>query len=168
MRSLLDQRARQRLEEWLISAAGAPSVAGASADIHIDELTPKLGDRSMWVQGGFDVLESAVDDRVRDGEYIVCLVFHLDAEADIADLGIGNPREQWTSLLGISPPELVLIRPENWSELAVYLRDSGRVLGTLSLGELAGTVHLTERVEPYGDQREGVRHIWVVVPGQAA
>lgn len=164
MTSVLDQGARQRVGEWLRSAATQVVTSRAPLEVHIDELSPLLHDKASWVQGGFELLEViACVGELRGKSYVVCLVFHLDPQAAVAGIGVNEPPRQWTNVLGITPPELVLMRSEDWIARADYLRDCGRLLGSLAIGGLPAAVYLTERVDRYDKEAEQVRHIWLVL-----
>lgn len=158
MTSHLDPTARKRLDEWLErAAANAPS--GAPEDIHIDEIDGGLLDKSRWVVGGLELLNAALGSpRLPDADWMICLVFHLNPDAGEVPLSAKRP-EDWTDSLGVTPPELVLVRAHDHAK---FLQEFGREIGILSVGGAQSSVYVTDRRDHYGDEVERVRHIWVV------
>jgi len=147
----------QGLFRW----AARPS-AETRLDIHIDELSEGLSDRSHWVTGGFELLEAAVSRAEgRASDCAICLVFHLNHDEE-GTVGVVDPGVAWTAALGATPPELVIIRAADWNQHSEYFRDFGRVTGTIVVAGLRLNVYQTEREDRHGPVVERARHLWVV------
>lgn len=167
MKSFIDNRAKNRVEEWLKTVACRAVYANTPLDTHIDEFSPKLRDKFSWIPGGLELLGLIADSNALGKDhYFVCLVIYLDSEVDVSDIGVQSTTERWNDALGITPPEIVIYRTESWIEPATYLREFGRIVGVLPVKKLLTTVYLTERFDRYGETIDAVRHIWIVLQRQ--
>lgn len=162
----LDRAASRRLEAWLRHNVGARATIGHPLNVHIDQIAKRL-DRSRWVECGFELLAAAIrSPSLRGTGCIVCLVFHLDPDVDLASIDTASPETQWTGYLYLTPPELELVQCQDYEMYERVFQETGRVIGAIDVGTETATVYLAERVDRYGDQADRVRHIWVVLKGE--
>lgn len=158
-----DHSTLARLDQWLGSAAASTPSLGKPLDIHIDEISDRLSERSVWIAGGLELLRAASQSsRLYGVEGAVYLIFHLNPDGETEVVEVDDPETQWAPLLHtMTPPELHFVHTRDREQLVNYLQEFGKEIGTLSVGGAQSAVYVTDRRDHYGDEVERVRHIWV-------
>lgn len=165
MTFIVTPQLKASVETWVANATSGVTPHHARTDIHIDEFSPILEDSTLWISGGLRLLEVVAQIWPHRGAgYAVCLVIHLDSEKDNVDIGLTFPTIEWNDLLSITPPELIVYTDEKLQTVVVpYLREYGRVLRTMQIGDSPATVYFTGRAYLDVDELYYDRRIWVIL-----